>query len=167
MAEVKTLVWMKPIKYSGLFDLKELYATIDKWCKEHHYDKVEAKNFEDVYEDSKQIILELRPYKKITDYAKVEIRAYMEFTDIKEEVVERGGLKKKINKGKINMSFDCYLITDYEAHWETKAVYYFFRMLVDKFIYRGYMKRFEAEAVADCNEMIHEVKSYLNMERFK
>lgn len=167
MAETKTLMWLKPLKYSGLVDVKGLYKTIDKWLSENHYDKVERRNFEDVYEDSRQIVLELVPYKKITDYAKVEIRIYMEFTNLKDEVVEKGGLKQKYYRGDLFFSFDCFLVTDYENHWETKATYFFIRTIVDKFIYKGYTKRFESEAISDTNELINEIKNYLNMERFK
>ncbi|MBN1274865.1 hypothetical protein JXA12_01050 [Candidatus Woesearchaeota archaeon] len=167
MVETKTLVWLKPLHYSGLFDLRGLYKTMDKWFTEHNYDKIEKRNFEEVSEGSKQIVLELQPYKKISDYAKVEIRVYVEMTNLTEEVVTRGDLKQKYNKGDLHFSFDCFLITDYEGHWETKATYYFIRTMVEKFIYKGYTKRFEAEAVSDTNELINEIRNYLNMERFK
>jgi hypothetical protein len=167
MVEIKTLVWLRPIKYSGLVDVKGLYKTIDKWLTENHYDKVERRNFEDVREDSRQIVLEIAPYKKITDYAKVEIRLYAEMTNLTDEVVEINGLKHKYQKGDFFFSFDCLLITDYENHWESKATYFFIRTIVDKFIYKGYTRRFESEAVADFNELVGEIKSYLNMERFK
>ncbi len=167
MAEIKTLIYQRPMKFSGLLNLKELYTIIDKWLRAHHYDKVEVKNFEDVYEDGKQIVLELLPYKKITDYAKIEIRIYAEFTNLTEEVVERSGLRHKLMKGDAFFSFDCYIHTDYEGHWETKAIYYFFRTLVDKFVYKSYMSKFEREAVSDTGELIDEIKGYLNMERFK
>jgi hypothetical protein len=167
MAETKTLVWLKPINYSGLIDIKGLYRVMDEWFFQNHYAKVERRNFETVMEDGKQIIIELLPYKKITDYAKVEIRIYVELTHLKETVVERQGLKHRLYKGDAHFSFDCFLITDYEQHWETKAVYFFIRTIVDKYLYRGYTKRFEAEAVSDTNEIINEIKGYLNMERFK
>ena len=167
MAEIKTLVWLKPLNYSGLIDIKGLYRTMDQWMSQNHYDKVERKNFETVMEEGKQIILELVPYKKITDYAKVEIRIYAEFLNLQETVVERNGLKHRMYKGDMHFSFDCFLITDYEAHWETKPVYFFIRTIVDKYLYRGYTKRFEAEAVSDCNEIIGEIKNFLNLERFK
>ncbi|MBD3209222.1 hypothetical protein GF367_02275 [Candidatus Woesearchaeota archaeon] len=167
MAETKTLVWLKPLKYSGLIDMKGVYKTMDKWFAENHYDKVERRNNEHVSEEGRQIVLELVPYKKITDYAQIQIRVYAEMLNLKEEVVERNGLKHKYHRGDLFFSFDCFLITDYEEHWETKATYYFIRTLVDKFVYRGYTKRFEKEAVSDCNELINEIKNYLNMERFK
>ena len=167
MAETKTLMWLKPLRYSGLLDIKGLYKVIDKWIAEHHYDKVERKNFEDVYEHGRQIVMELLPYKKITDYAKIEIRIYIELTNVKDEVVEHDGIKQKYQRGEAFFSFDCFLITDYENHWETRATYYFIRTIVDKFIYKGYTKRFESEGKADATELINEIKTYLNMERFK
>lgn len=167
MPETKTLVWLRPLRYSGLVDIKGLYRSIDKWLAANHYDKVERRNSEDVLEDGRQIVLEILPYKKITDYAKVEFRMYAEFTHLTEEVVVRNGLKHKLFKGDLFFSFDCFLMTDYESHWETKPFYYFFRTLVEKYIYRGYTKRLESEAVTDCNEFIGEIKNFLNMERFK
>ena len=74
MVESKSLIWLKPLHYSGLIDVKGLYTVIDRWTEQNHYDKVERRNFEDVVGDRKQIILELVPYKKLTDYAKCEIR---------------------------------------------------------------------------------------------
>lgn len=167
MGESKTLVNQRPVKYHGLFDFRELYKVIDSWCRDNGYDKVERKNFEEVFEDGKQIIMELVPYKKISDYAKIEIRVYIEITNCTEEAIERDKLKHKLFKGDIFFSFDCYLITDYEEHWETRPFYYFFRTLVDKFIYRDYTKRYEDQALSDCEDIIREIKSYLNMERYK
>lgn len=166
MAETKSLIWLKPLHYSGLIDIKGLYAVIDRWTEQNSYDKVERRNFEDVMGDRKQIILELVPYKKLTDYAKCEIRIYMELTNLKDTVIERNGIKHKYPKGDAFFSFDCSLITDYESHWESQAYYFFFRTVVDKFIYRGYTKRYEAEAKADCNELINEIKSHLNLSRY-
>ncbi|MFP4524031.1 MAG: hypothetical protein ACLFO2_01765 [Candidatus Woesearchaeota archaeon] len=167
MAEFKTLVWLKPLRYSGLLDMKGLYKTIDKWLAENHYDKVESKNFEHVEEGHRQIILELMPYKKVSDYARIDLRIYVELTNLTEEVVTKGGVKQKYYRGDAFFSFDAFLVTDYEDHWETRPAYYFIRTLVDKFVYKGYMKRFQAEGKADCMALINEIKNYLNMERFK
>jgi hypothetical protein len=167
MFETKTLIWMRPLKYSGLVDLRGLYAIMDKWMAENHYNKNERRNHESVSEEGKQIILEELPWKKLSDYAKCEMRIYIEMTNLKEEVVTRNGLKHKYFHGDIFFSFDCYLVTDYEGHWESKPAYYFLRFIVDKFVYKSYTGRFEQEATSDCNEFINEIKAYLNMERFK
>ena len=167
MYETKTLIWQRPLKYSGLVDLKGFYTMLDKWMAENHYNKVERRNHEEVVENGKQIILELLPYKKLSDYAKCEMRIYIEMTNLREEVVTRNGLKHKYHRADLFFSFDCYLVTDYEGHWESKPAYYFLRVVVDKFIYKSYTSRFEQEAVSDCNEVINEIKAYLNMERFK
>lgn len=166
MAEIKTLIDGKQVVYEGLFSLKELYRAIDKWFWERGYDKQELKNFEDVTENEKQLILEILPYKKISDYAKIEIRIFMIFSKLTDVEVERNGVKAVLNKGRADFSFDCYLVTDYEHKWETRPIYYFLRTVFDKFVFRVYTAAFEKEAVKDCIEIEGEIKAFLNMNRF-
>jgi hypothetical protein len=167
MAEIKTLIEGKELKYKGLIDIKQLYSTIDQWFNKHRYDKKEVKNYEFVDEDSKQIELELRPYKKITDYAKYEIRIEARFTNLKEvEVETKNKIKQKLWKGQVLMRFTAFFITDYENAWETKPFYYFVRTLVDKFVYRMYTSKMEDVLVSECNESFEEIRSFLNMHRY-
>lgn len=167
MAEVKTLIGRRPLSYTGLFDIHEIHKRIEAWAKEHHYDKVERKNFEEDFGDHKQVIIELAPDKKISDYAKVIIGIWMEFTNLKEEVVEIEGVKQKMFRGSAGISFDCILETDYENHWETKPLTFFMRTLVEKFIHKTPMQQFEDTAIKECNEIINEIKSYFNMLKLK
>jgi hypothetical protein len=166
MAEVKTLIDGKQVVYEGLFSLKELYRIIDKWFFEHGYDKQELKNYEDVSENEKQVILEILPYKKISDYAKIEIRIFMIFSKLQDVEVERNGVKVTLNKGRADFSFDCYLITDYEHKWETRPMMFFLRAIFDKYVYKIYTSAYEKEAVKDTLEAEAEIKAFLNLNRF-
>ena len=167
MSEKTTLVKDKLINYNGLIDYKEFYKVIDTWCAEHGYTKVEHKNFEEIFEDGKQIILEIAPNKKITDYAKIEFYVYIEFKKAQEKVIERDGLKRRYYQANLFLNFDCFLITDYEKNWDTKPLYYFFRTLVDKFIFKEHTTVWKKQGTKDCESLMNEVKNYLNMERFK
>lgn len=167
MSEKTTLMKGRPINYNGLFSYKELYKVIDTWCAEHGYSKVEHKNFEEVFEDGKQVILELAPNKKITDYAKIDFYLYIELTKCVEKIVERDGLKQKFLHGNVFISFDCFLTTDYEKNWDTRPVHYFFRTIVDKFIFKEHTNAWKKQGTKDINSLIQEVKNYLNMERYK
>ena len=69
MAEIRTLIDGKSLSYEGVFNIKELYKIIDTWFRDRGYDKQEIKNWEDVSESEKQIVLEIIPYKKVSDYA--------------------------------------------------------------------------------------------------
>ena len=166
MPEKKIVYQDKFISFEGLFNLKDLFRTIIRWFNEHGYDMFENKNYEEVYEDGKKIIFELIPYKKVSDYYKLEIRVFAVFESLKETEVELNGVKQRLLKGRANFTFDAILVTDYEGRWETKPTYYFYRALIDKFIYRSYTDRYESQLVKDAKEVQEEIKAYLNMFRY-
>lgn len=166
MAEIKTLAYGESFSYKGLIDVKDLYRLLDKWFKEHGYDKNELWNFEEVYEDGKQITLKIQPYKKLSDYAKVEIRITVTMKRLKEVEIEKKTGKIKILRGEASFVFDVFLTTDYEEHWEQKPIYFFFKTVAEKFLYRSYIDKFEEQAMKDKDAVKRELKSYLNMQRF-
>jgi hypothetical protein len=166
MAEIKTLIDGKSLSYEGVFSLKELYRIIDKWFKDHGYDKNEIKNWEDVAENEKQIIIEIIPYKKVSDYARIDIRVFMIFSKLSDIEMNKDHLKMKMNKGKAEFYFDAYVVTDYEQKWETTALFYFMKNVFDKFVYRVYTSSYDGEAIRDCTEVENEIRSFLNMNRF-
>ena len=165
MPEVTTLIRGRGVSYSGLIDVQGFYKMLDGWFLEHIYDKQELKNYEEVFEDGKQITLEIMPYKKMSDYAKIEIYMFIVFSHLQDTVVERDGKKKKMYKGDVSIEVDCYLTTDYENTYETKPLYYFMRTMLDKFVYKRYTSSFQKTAVADCNEIITNMKSFFNMQK--
>ena len=167
MAETQIVVDGKRLEYEGLFDPKELYAVIDELMQQHSFDKNEFMNSEHVYKDSKQLDMDLRPYKKFSDYVKAEIKIRIKATNLKFVEVEKNNVKKKYYHGKIKIVFVTYLITDYENAWEMKAFYFLLRMLVDKFLYKSYINEAKKEAVSLTNETYDEIRSYLNMHRYQ
>jgi len=165
MAETFIVERGKLLQYNGLIDFKGLYAIIQKLFKQHSYDWKDHKNFEQVYKDHKQIEMDLRPYKKYSDYVMVELRMDIVGTNLKEVEINMSGLKKKMYKGDLKIVFKGFLITDYENQWETKPFYYFMRMMVDKFIYKGYIDRAKDQFVDEITEAYDEIRSFLNMHR--
>ena len=166
MAEIKTLIDGKSLSYEGVFNIKELYKLIDKWFKDHGYEKQEIKNWEDVSENEKQIVIEVIPYKKVSDYARIDVRIFMIFSKLTEIDLEKDGVKHHMNKGRAEFYFDAYVVTDYENKWETRAVFYFFKNIFDKFIYKVYTSNYDGEAIRDETEIENEIRSFLNMNRY-
>lgn len=166
MTEYKNLTFGETFKYKGLIDVKGLYRLIDKWFAENGYDKLEVWNFEEVYEDGKQITLKLHPYKKISDYIKIEIRILVLLSKLKETIIEQDGVKNKLMKGEASFKFDTFVVTDYEGHWSGKPFYFFIKTLMDKFVYRSYTERYEDTLMKDKDKIKREIKSFLNMTRF-
>ena len=165
MAERTIVVDHKTMSYEGLFSAKELYQIVDKWFFDKGYDKSEKKNFEHVYPTGKQIELELWPWRKITDYARIIMKVHFLMTNVKEVEIEKDSLKRRLNQGKVILTCNAYLETDYEQKWESKAVFIFIRTLFDKFVYGVHMGRFDQQIIDEVNHMFFLVKGYLNTHR--
>lgn len=167
MAEVNILVMNRGIEYSGIFDLGGFIKILDLWFKERGYDKRETKNYEEVYEEFRQVTIEMFPYKKISDNVKFEIRLFMIFSKLKETEIEKDGKKIRLLNGKAMISIDGYMLTDYENKWDRTPFYYFMRVMFDRFIHRDYISQARAQFMEDCGAVEDEIKSYLNMFRYR
>jgi hypothetical protein len=166
MSEITYLVDGKQVQYEGLFDLPGLFKAIDDFFRERGYDRMETKNFEEVYETGRQITIELLPYKKVNDYIKMEVRIYAFFKNLKERIVEINGAKRKLYHGRAEIWFDANLYTDFEHRWENRVIFYFIRTITDKYIRRSQTNFAEELCVKDCWDVIDLTKSYLNMHRY-
>ena len=167
MVETQIIVDGETIAYEGLFDAHELFMLIDSFFHEKHWDKREIQSLEKVEPQGKIVELELQPYKKITDYVRYVIRIFIRMRNITEVEIEKDGHKIRLNKGLVNITFDGFLETDYEGRWEAKPMYIFIRTIFDKFIYKVYTGRFEAELVDTVNMLKSQIKSYLNLARYR
>lgn len=125
MSEKRLIIDQLRLNYSGLFNLGDMFRTIDAWFYEKGYDRHEKKNEEQILPSGRFVEIELRPWKKTTDYAKNEIRLRIFVKDMKDVEVEKDGVKLRLQQGDIHMIFDAFLETDYENRWESKPMFYF------------------------------------------
>src|SRR3989338_1833167 len=58
----------RELKYSGIFRSSDLFSTINRALEERGYEKREKKTEEEVTEESRRTLIELRPYKIKTNY---------------------------------------------------------------------------------------------------
>lgn len=166
MAERRIIIDNLMLQYEGLFELRELYLLIDKWLRQKGYDKFEKRNHEHVLKDGKYIEMELEPWKKISDYAKIVINIYMHCYDIKEVIVKKDKVDVRINQGKVKIRFIGYLVTDYESKWEGKPFFYLLRAIVDKWIYRVSSDKLESAVAEDVKHLHQNIKAFLNLYRY-
>ncbi len=167
MVQRKILSFGETFEYKGLIDAKDLYKILNKWLTDRGYEKFEKLNSEHVYPDGKQIFLEILPNKQVSDDAKGVIHIQIKMNRLKEKVVKISGIRKNIYEGEVEFTFNTYLETDKEGAWSATAHAFFFRTLIDRFIYRTYIDKLEEQLVNDKDELMREIKSYLNMERFE
>lgn len=167
MSERKVVIDQLKITYEGPFDLNGLYRTFDAWFFEKGYDKKELKNYEQVLPTGKDIVVELMPWKKTTDYFKNEIRVRIRCKNIKNVEIEKEGHTIKINQGILIIIMDGYLTSDYEHRWEKKPLLYFLRAIFDKYIFRRYFAQAEKWLVNDVYQLHGFIQKFLNLYRYE
>lgn len=166
MAEYRAISPKDSFKFIGLVDVKELFNIIYEWLGNHAYERNDIWTYEEVYEDGKQIKLKMRPYKEISDYAMAEIEINADLRKLKEVTLERKGVKHKYMKGEVEFTFEAFIVTDYEEKWEVKPFYFFLKVMAERFLYKSYIDRYEQETLKNMADLMREIKSYLNMQRF-
>jgi hypothetical protein len=166
MAERRIVIDNLMLQYEGLMDLRDMYLMIDKWFRQKGYDKLEKRNHEHVLKDGKYIEIELEPWKKISDYAKIVQNLYFHCYNIKDVTVNKDGHDVKMNQGKIKIRFIGYLVTDYEHKWEGKPIFYFLRAVIDKWVYRVSADKYEAAVADDVKHLYQNIRAFLNLNRY-
>ncbi len=166
MSEKRLVIDQLGLNYSGVFSVSALYKKFIDWFHERGYEMFEKKNTEEITPTGRNIELELRPYKRVTSYAKNEIRIKVFITNVKEVVIDKDGTKNRLNQGDIEILFDGYVETDYENRWENKPYFYFFRALIDKYVWRIYTDKFETMIVTDVHHLHTKIKAFLNLYRY-
>ncbi len=166
MVERDIVVDRMKIEYEGLFSARELYKLIDNWFFEKGYDKREKQSSEIIKPTGKYVEMEFEPWKKVTDYAKnvIWIRLIME--DVKEVEIEKDGAKVKLNQGKVHIVFKGFLETDYEHRWEGKPIFYFIRVIFDKYLYKPFTMGFKQGVKEDVVHLHTQIKAFLNLYRY-
>ncbi|MCK5643745.1 MAG: hypothetical protein KAJ19_23290 [Gammaproteobacteria bacterium] len=167
MPEVDHIIDSATITYSGLFSMRELYKLINTWCHEHQYDTHDIQNLEQIREDKRYLELVLLPYRKVSDYIKFDIKIKIVAADLIETVVEKNGMKTKLDKGNVTIVFNAFYITDYENKWSEQAVHYFIRLAYNKFINKAHMDKYKGQLVDDVNNLRDNLKAYLNIHRYQ
>jgi hypothetical protein len=167
MVETYFVVKKTAIKYTGILNVDELYLHIDEWLHSKGFDKVETKTEEHVEADGKYVELLLEPYYKFNDYCKEILRIHIHMNNIKDVDVNIDNHALKMQEGAIKIETDGFFITDYENRWESRPFYFFIRSLIDKYIYRIYNQKYETILKENANEFRANIKSFLNLYRFK
>ncbi|OYT32725.1 hypothetical protein DRJ22_01390 [Candidatus Woesearchaeota archaeon] len=168
MAERHIVIEKERLNYEGLFNAKELFEIIKSWAADKGYWVVEKIHAESLKPEGKYIELVLDPvFKKLTDYAKSVIKIRIQMSEVKDVTVEIDKRKTKLQEGKIKIVFDGILETDYEHRWEMKPLFYVIRTLWEKYIYTPFISGFEKDIKRDLMKLKDDIKSYLNLAKFR
>lgn len=130
----KDLVLKEKLEHSGLFDFRSLYSFAHSWFKDERYGVDEEKYSEKIVGNKRNIDIEWKVTKSISDYFKLEHRVKFLITDLTDVEVEIDGEKKKMNTGKISIEIKGTLIRDPNSKWEATPFYRFIREIYNKYV---------------------------------
>lgn len=164
MAEKHTLI-VKKFEYDGYFVYKDFYRVMDVWFREKFYDKEEKLNEEYRTPTGKHLQMEFIPWKKVTDYFKIKIKVNLNVDNLRDVTIKKDGKTVKVQQGKITGKITGYLVVDYESKWN-KPLQYFYRFLMDRYIYLHITKKYEQEVISDVNDLSTKLTNYLNVTQY-
>ncbi|MBI2666951.1 hypothetical protein HYX13_05035 [Candidatus Woesearchaeota archaeon] len=153
----------REVKYKGKFKVEELFRTINKTLTEKGYTKREKKTEETVTDEGRTTLIELRPFKEKTEYVTLMIKIRIHLEGITEKTEDLEGVRHKFQQGKILLTFDAWSLTDYQQRWGMKPWVFFFKGVINKYLYTFPMEAgFTGELVGDTGYIVGEIKKLLN-----
>jgi hypothetical protein len=163
--EIQHVVLGMTVNYQGLFNLSDLLIMIDSFFKKRGYTKHIMSHKEKVTKKGKSINLRLRPFKQVKSN-KLEVQVWLNVSELIDVEKKIDKIKVKLNKGKVNVVIDAFVIQDMRGKWEARAEYTFIRTIFDKFLFRSKTKDYEGMVKADATELRDEIASFLNLNKF-
>ncbi|MEK6757609.1 MAG: hypothetical protein AABX88_00630 [Nanoarchaeota archaeon] len=158
-------IFSSKMKYDGIFSFSEFYKFCHEWLKEEAGLSIsEGKYAEKLSGDAKNIDVEWKGEKKVTDYFKYEVKVVFKIIGLKNVEMMKGGAKIKTNTGSVEVSIKGNLIKDYEGKWEKDAFKKFLRGIYEKWIISSNVEAMENKLVSDCDEFLGQAKAYLDLE---
>lgn len=163
MTEHRLVVDHLRFSYSGLLEVEEFYAFINKWFKEKGYEGREQISQDHLRPQGRYIELTYQPWKKINDYIRHVVKVRVRMRKLNDTIKEVDGHKFKLQEGTVDVTVDGYMETDYEDRWEQKPFYFFLRTTFDKFFYKSPDKENEAELAGTVRKFHIDAKAFLNL----
>ena len=149
--------------YSGLVDFSGFYSFCWGWFKNELYGVDEIKYAEKVSGNSRDIDIEWRATKPISDYFKIDFRLVFEIRELSDVEVEVEGKKKNMNKGKISVEIRGALVRDPDSKMDRSPVLKFFREIYSKYVIPGRIEDMKLKVSGDAQTFNEEMKAYLDL----
>jgi len=162
MAE-KDIIIREKVEYTGVFDFAQSYEYAFQWLKDESYNVIEEKYNEKVTSDGREITVEWKASKTLSDYFKSEISIKFELKRVVDVEVDVDGKKKKTNKGIYRIELKGVLIRDPKSTWESGAYYKFLRDVYNKYIIPGRVDSMEDQVRDDTINFKESIKSFLEL----
>jgi len=160
----KDTVFKGKLKQKGIYNFKDFYEFLYDYLTDENFDVFENKYVEKVEGDAKNIEIDWKATKEISDYFKFEIVANWIILGMKKVKVKKEGKEISMDSGTLEIKFTANLQKDYENRWENNAFFKFLRGIYDRYIIRTRIDDYELKIFQEVNELIAQAKSFLAIE---
>jgi len=165
MAQRDLVIPSLKIKDRSIFSLDELYKLLIRWFELHAYELQEREyRDEDMGGGKKHLEINWYAERKINDYFKFVIETAFLVVGLEEIEIEKAGVKRKSNKGEVEIKIKAYLLKDYDNKWESGAMY-LLRGFYEKYLIRASIVELEKEIGEEVYKYVDEIKAFLNLHR--
>ena len=154
------------MKFEGVFSLKGLNKLLDDYFSRLGYDKDEPKSIEAVKSSGKYVTMVIEFKRRLNDYVRAIHKVTIKGEGITQIDVKKGDVRHRMNKGKVEIEVDTFLESDYETRWEGKPIYYFIRLLWQRYVWSPMQTDFKSQTGQITLHAIAEIKAYLNLGKF-
>ena len=168
MSEYKQVLYDLRTTYNGPFLVEDFYAEVDNWIKEKGYEKEPKKKMEHVTKNGKKIEWMIEAHVHLDDLHQsvIVVRALMD--NIKEVVVKRDKKKIRINNGDVFVDINGFVEGHTHASfYQVKPIYYFFRTLIDKYVYHFWSDKYDGKVNSDGRDLFKRVRSFFEVQKYK
>lgn len=162
MAE-KDLVLKEKLEHSGVFEFPALYSFAHSFFKEGGYGVNEDKYSEKVNNGKRDIEIEWKITKDISDYFKEEYKVKIEIGEMTEVEVEVDTQRKKMNKGKLKIEISGNLIKDKDNKWETSSFNRFIRDVYNKYVVPSRINERSGKVADNVRDFLEQMKKFLEL----
>jgi hypothetical protein len=159
----KELLLKEKLSHKGLFDFSALYAFAHSWFKDEDYGVDEERYEEKVSGSSRNLLIEWKATKPLSDYFKIEHKVKFEIEGMTDVEVEVDGEKKSMNKGSIKLDIKSAMVIDPESKWDVKPYYRFLRDVYNKYIIRGRVENIKDKIGNDARGFKESLKQFLDL----
>jgi len=163
MAEYHTVSLGKTVSYTGYFDFAKLWRVIRDYMESRGFFYTERQHNEIVKEHGKEIYIEVDVDRELSDYVKGRVRIECRVHDLVDVEVDVDGKKKVLNDGKVTITFESYVLTDWEGRFDGMGYLFFIRTMLEKFVYERQINKFKHIVQEDQDALIKEIRAYLNL----
>lgn len=163
MAE-RDMLLKEKVDSTGIFDFKGFYGFAHNWFKEKGYGVDEEKYSEKVSGNARDITIEWKATKKLSDYFKIEHKIEFRIEKMTDVEVEIDGVQKQMNKGKVEMTIKANLVQDPDSKWDKTPTYRFFRDLYSKFVIPTRVDDLRGLVIGDAQGFKEQLKAFLDLQ---